>query len=110
MGVIEVKILQATASRIVPVNGLPCELKLFEICDPTGHTALTVWERHILSVQDGRSYRFATLATRKEGDRTVLTTTPSTVVTAIDGRGGQPVSLRSVVLKIKTRSTKKTMR
>ncbi|XP_041957558.1 uncharacterized protein LOC121715727 [Alosa sapidissima] len=95
VGVIEAKMLQATASRIVPVNGLPCELKSFEICDSTGQTALTVWERHILSVQEGRSYRFATLSTRKEEDRTVLTTTPSTVITAI-AEVGQPASLRSV--------------
>ncbi|KAG5261316.1 hypothetical protein AALO_G00302550 [Alosa alosa] len=42
VGVIEARMVKATASRVVPVNSTPCELKTFEICDPTGQTALTV--------------------------------------------------------------------
>ncbi|CAL8300364.1 unnamed protein product [Merluccius merluccius] len=90
VGVIEARVLQATANRVVQVRGAPVELKVFEICDATG---LTVWDRLILSVQEGRSYRFTTLTTRKEGDRTVLTTTPSTLVRTA-AEVGQPATLR----------------
>ncbi|KAL2076435.1 hypothetical protein ACEWY4_027963 [Coilia grayii] len=93
VGVVEARVLLATANRMVPLNGVPSELRVFEICDPTGQTALTLWDRQILSVQEGKSYRFAALSTRKEGDRTVLASSPQTVITAV-GDVGQPPSVR----------------
>ncbi|KAL2076441.1 hypothetical protein ACEWY4_027969 [Coilia grayii] len=93
VGAIEARVLQATANRVVPLNGVPSELRMFEICDPTGQTALTLWDRQILSVQEGKSYRFAALSTRKEGDRTVLTGSPQTAITAV-GDVGQPPSVK----------------
>ncbi|KAL2076469.1 hypothetical protein ACEWY4_027933 [Coilia grayii] len=72
VGAIEARLLLATANRMVPLNGVQSELRVFEICDPTGQTALTLWDRQILSVQERKSYRFTALSTRKEGDRTML--------------------------------------
>ncbi|XP_062386831.1 uncharacterized protein LOC134075278 [Sardina pilchardus] len=95
VGTINVRVLRATAHRVVQVRETSCELRVFEVCDATGQTSLTVWDRLIVSVQDGWSYRFQTLATRKEGDRTVLTTTPSTTVTPTT-EVGQPAVLRPV--------------
>ena len=74
------------------------ELKCFEVCDRKGQTGLVVWDRLILSVQLGHSYAFQLLSTRKEGDWTVLTTTPSSVVTAIAGIV-QPSSHRLMTVK-----------
>ncbi|XP_041939977.1 uncharacterized protein LOC121700822 [Alosa sapidissima] len=93
VGTMELRVVQATGNRVVPVRGTPVELKVFEVCDATGQTGLTVWDRVILSVQEGRSYRFTTLTTRKEGDRTVVTTTPSTQVTTC-AEVGRPTVLR----------------
>lgn len=90
VGLIDACLLQATASRVVPVNGMPCEVKVYDICDPTGQTSLSLWEQQILSAKEGQLYRFQALATRKEGDRTVLTSTPSTVMTAIAEVGKPP--------------------
>lgn len=81
-------IVQATSSRVVPLNGDPMKVTEFAVCNPTGQTSLSVWGAQIVSVQEGRSYRFEGLATRKQADATVLTTTPST---AINGdTGGRP--------------------
>ena len=73
------------------------ELKCFEVCDSTGQTALSVWDRLISTVQLGQCYTFCSLTTRKDGGRTVLTTTPSTLVTATTGVG-QPSCLRQVTV------------
>lgn len=80
---IDARVMQATATKIVPLNGQPAELKTYEVCDPTGQTALTLWNRQIVEVEEGGSYRFTSLATRKEGSRTVLTGTPSTSIELI---------------------------
>ncbi|XP_059903409.1 uncharacterized protein LOC132454206 [Gadus macrocephalus] len=92
VGVIEV--------RVVQIQGAPVELKCFEVCDGTGQTASTVWDRLILSVQVGKCYSFQALSTRKDANRTVLTTTPSSVVTLIAGIG-QPSSLLLMAVKAK---------
>ena len=73
------------------------ELKCFDVCDATGQTALSVWYRLISTVQLGQCYAFWSLTTRKDGSRTVLTTTPSTLVTA-PTVVGQPSSLRLVTV------------
>lgn len=83
VGQINLHILQETASRMVPLNGIPTELKVFEACDPTGQTSLSVWDRLVTEVSEGRSYRFTALSTRREGQRTVLICTPTTTVAAI---------------------------
>ncbi|KAL2076442.1 hypothetical protein ACEWY4_027970 [Coilia grayii] len=93
VGAIEARLLLATANQMLPLNGVQSELRVFEICDPTGQTALTLWDRQILSVQEGKSYRFTALSTRKEGDRTVLTGSPQTAITAV-GDVSQPPSVR----------------
>ncbi|XP_046901655.1 uncharacterized protein LOC124484673 [Hypomesus transpacificus] len=73
VGVVDAKILpEGTVSRVVPVDGVQCELKELQICDPTGQTTLTLWEKLILTVEVGKSYKLANLSTRKAGDRTVL--------------------------------------
>lgn len=95
---IEARVLQATANKVVQVQGTPCELKTYEVCDRTGQTGITVWDRLILSVQEGNSCRFETLTTRKEGDRTVLTTTPATVITTT-AEVGHPASLRPITVR-----------
>ena len=77
MGSIEVRVLQATGNRVVELKGTPMELKTFLVCDATGQTKLTVWERLINLVQLGNCYKFDNVTTRKEGDQTVLTTTHS---------------------------------
>ncbi|KAK0151769.1 hypothetical protein N1851_006870 [Merluccius polli] len=99
VGVIEVRVLQATASKVVQVQGTPVELKSFEVCDQTAQTGVTVWDRLIPLVQEGNCYRFETLTTRKEGDRTVLCTTLSTVITITTTEVGQPASLRPVTAR-----------
>ncbi|KAL2076315.1 hypothetical protein ACEWY4_028087 [Coilia grayii] len=97
VGMMEARVLQATANRVVPVNGVASELRVFEICDPTGQTALTLWDRQIMSVQEGKSYRFTALSTRKEGDRTVLTSSLQTAITAV-GDVGRPPSVRMLAV------------
>ena len=92
--------LQVLENRVVQVQGAPVELRCFEVCDETGQTALTVWDRLILSVQVGKCYSFLALSTRKDANRTVLTTTPSSVVTLIAGIG-QPSSLLLMAVKAK---------
>ncbi|KAK0145469.1 hypothetical protein N1851_015606 [Merluccius polli] len=99
VGVIEVRVLQATTSKVVQVQGTPVELKSFEVCDQTAQTGVTVWDRLIPLVQEGKCYRFETLTTRKEGDQTVLCTTPSTVITITTTEVGQPDSLRPVTAR-----------
>ncbi|CAL8271034.1 unnamed protein product [Merluccius merluccius] len=99
VGVIEVLVLQATTSKVVQVQGTPVELKSFEVCDQTAQTGVTVWDRLIPLVQEGNCYRFETLTTRKEGDRTVLCTTLSTVITITTTEVGQPASLRPVTAR-----------
>ena len=80
----DAKILpEGTVSRVVPVDGVQCELKELQICDPTGQTTLTLWEKLILAVEEGKSYRLANLFTRKAGDRTVVTITQTTTVSDI---------------------------
>lgn len=95
VGCVDVKIMQATQTRVVPLNGEPVEMAEFAVCDETGQTLLSVWGAQILSVQEGRSYRLEALATRKYGDDTVLTTTPSTAVSAV-ADVGQPPSVTPV--------------
>lgn len=91
----EAKILpEGIVSRVVPVDGVQCELKEFQICDPTGQTTLTLWEKQILAVEVSKSYRLANLATRKAGDRTVLTSSPSTTVSLISAVG-EPESIEA---------------
>ena len=97
--VIEVRVLQLVENKVVQVQGMPVELQTFEVCDATGQTGLTVWDRLILSVQQGKCYRLDCLSTRKLGDRTVLTTTPSTVVTTV-AHVGQPASLRLLPVRV----------
>ncbi|KAG9330442.1 hypothetical protein JZ751_024446 [Albula glossodonta] len=93
VGVVEAKILpEGTVSKVVAVDSVQCELKEFQICDPTGQTMLTLWDKQILAVQVSKSYRLAKLATRKAGDRTVLTSTPSTTLSEISAVG-QPDSI-----------------
>ncbi|XP_046906057.1 uncharacterized protein LOC124487777 [Hypomesus transpacificus] len=88
VGVVDAKILpEGTVSRVVPVDGVQCELKELQICDPTGQTTLTLWEKLILTVEVGKSYKLANLSTRKAGDRTVLTTTQTTTVSEISAVG-----------------------
>lgn len=89
-------ILQETCSRVVPLNGTPTELKVFEVCDPTGQTSLSVWDRLVTEVSEGRSYRFTALSTRREGQRIVLTCTPTTTVAAVPAVG-QPASVDTPV-------------
>ena len=83
MGVIKVKVLQLLDNKVVDIQGASMELKCFEVCDATGQTALSVWYRLISTVQLGQCYAFWSLTTRKDGSRTVLTTTPSTLVTLL---------------------------
>ncbi|KAK0133708.1 hypothetical protein N1851_030768 [Merluccius polli] len=90
--VMEVRVLQVIENKVVQVQGTPVELKKFEVCDATGQTGLTVWDRLIMAVELGKCYTFSSLSTRKDGDRTVLTTTPSSVVTTT-GQVGQPASI-----------------
>jgi hypothetical protein len=97
VGVINLKVLQLLDNRVVEIQGASMELKCFEVCDSTGQTALSVWDRLISTVQLGQCYTFCSLTTRKDGGRTVLTTTPSTLVTATTGVG-QPSSLRQVTV------------
>ena len=97
VGVIELKVLQLLDNQVVEIQGASMELKCFEVCDSTGQTALSVWDRLISTVQLGQCYTFCSLTTRKDGSRTVLTTTPSTLVTATTGVG-QPSSLRQVTV------------
>ncbi|XP_060798216.1 uncharacterized protein LOC132900205 [Neoarius graeffei] len=89
---VDVKIVQALGCRIVPLNSVPTEVKAFAVCDPTGQTSLSVWGAQVVSVQEGRSYRFDALDTRKQGDLTVLTTTPSSAVSVI-AEVGQPSTM-----------------
>ena len=96
--VIEVRVLQVIENKVVQVQGVPVELKKFEVCDATGQTGLTVWDRLILSVELGKCYSFRSLSTRKDGDRTVLTTTPSSVVTTT-GQVGQPASISAMPVR-----------
>lgn len=91
------KVLQLLDNQMVQIQGASVELKCFEVCDGTGQTALTVWDRLISTVQLGECYCFWSLTTRKDASRTVLTTTPSTLVTAAAGIG-QPSSLRFVTV------------
>ncbi|CAL8297828.1 unnamed protein product [Merluccius merluccius] len=56
--VIEVRVVQAIENKVVQVQGIPVELKTFEVCDATGQTGLTVWDRLILSVELGKCYTF----------------------------------------------------
>ncbi|CAL8236902.1 unnamed protein product [Arctogadus glacialis] len=70
VGVIEVKVLQLLDNKVVQIQGASVELKRFEVCDATG---------------------------QKDASRIVLTTTPSTLVTATTGLG-QPSSLRLVTV------------
>lgn len=95
----DLKIVQATASRVVPVNGVPTEVKVFTVCDPTGQTSLSVWEAQIVSVQEGKSYQFKALSTRKQGDLTVITTTPATGIRAIP-EVGQPSSMAPLSARV----------
>ncbi|KAK0137099.1 hypothetical protein N1851_026710 [Merluccius polli] len=95
--VIEVRVLQVIENKVVQVQGIPVELKTFEVCDATGQTGLTVWDRLILSVELGKCYTFRSLSTRKDGDRTVLTTTPSVVTTT--GQVGQPASISAMPVR-----------
>ena len=74
-------------SRVVPVDGVPRELKQFRVCDPTGVTKLTLWEDKILSVQLSHSYEIRHLTTRRYGEQTVLTSTPSTTILEIQDIG-----------------------
>ncbi|KAG7467869.1 hypothetical protein MATL_G00136760 [Megalops atlanticus] len=93
VGVVHAKILpDGAVSRVVPVAGVPRELKEVRICDRSGLTTLTLWEGQILSVEASRSYRLCNLVTRKVGDRTVLTSTRTTTVTEI-ADVGEPESL-----------------
>ena len=92
--------VQVLENRVVQVQGAPVELRCFEVCDVTGQTALTVWDQLILSVQVGKCYSFLALSTRKDANRTVLTTTPSSVVAVIAGIG-QPPSLLLMPVKAK---------
>ncbi|CAL8241570.1 unnamed protein product [Merluccius merluccius] len=49
--VIEVRVLQVIENKVV--QGIPVELKKFEVCDATGQTGLTVWDRLIMAVELG---------------------------------------------------------
>jgi len=85
---VRVKILPGgIQSRVVPVDGVSRELKQFRVCDPTGVTKLTLWEDKILLVQQSQSYEIRNLATRRYGEQTVLTSTPSTAVVKIQDIG-----------------------
>ncbi|XP_060798516.1 uncharacterized protein LOC132900440 [Neoarius graeffei] len=76
------------------------EVKEFAVCDPTGQTSPSVWGAQVVSVQEGRSYQFDALATRKQGDLTVLTTTPSTAISEI-AEVGQPSSMEPLSAGVK---------
>jgi len=80
VGSVGVKVVQATSSQVVPLQGEPMEVAEFAVCDPTGQIRLSVWGSQIVSVREGQSYLFEGLATRKQGDVTVLTTTPTSVI------------------------------
>ncbi|KAK0152417.1 hypothetical protein N1851_006068 [Merluccius polli] len=95
--VMEVRVLQVIENKVVQVQGTPVELKKFEVCDATGQTGLTVWDRLIMAVELGKCYTFSSLSTRKDGDRTVLTTTPSSVVTTTGQRDACEETLRGPV-------------
>lgn len=77
--------IQSTGSmsRVAPVDGAECDLEDFQVCNPTGQTTLTLWNKQILAVQASKSCRFGNLETRKFGDRTVLTSTGSTTISEI---------------------------
>ncbi|KAG5847061.1 hypothetical protein ANANG_G00121820 [Anguilla anguilla] len=51
VSVMEAKILaQGTLSKVVPVNGTDCELKVFQIGDSSGQVKLTLWDKQIIQV------------------------------------------------------------
>ena len=83
-----VKILPGgVQSRVVPVDGVPRELKEFRVCDPTGVTKLTMWEDKILLLQVSHSYEIRNVTTRRYGEQTALTSTQSTTVLEIHDIG-----------------------
>jgi len=85
---VRVKILPGgIQSRVVPVDGVPKELKQFRVCDPTGVTKLTMWEDKILLIQVSHSYEIRNVTTRRYGEQTVLTSTQSTTVLEIQDIG-----------------------
>ncbi|CAL8292264.1 unnamed protein product [Arctogadus glacialis] len=97
VGVIEVKVLQLLDNKVVQIQGASVALKRFEVCDATGQTTLSVWDRLISTVQLGQCYAFLSLTTRKDVSHIILITTPSTLVTATAGVG-QPSSLQLVTV------------
>ena len=83
-----VKILPGgVQSRVVMVDGIQRELKEFQVCDATGVTRLTLWEDKILLVDVSHSYEIRHVTTRRCGEQTVLTSTPSTTIDAIQDVG-----------------------
>ena len=54
MGVIELKVLQLLDNKVADFQGGSMELKCFEVCDATGQTVLSVWDRLISTVQLGQ--------------------------------------------------------
>ncbi|KAK0151599.1 hypothetical protein N1851_007098 [Merluccius polli] len=85
---VRVKILPGgIQSKLVPVDGVMRELKQFRVCDPTGVTRLTMWEDKILLVELSHSYEIRNVTTRRCGEQTVLTSTPSTTLNEIQDVG-----------------------
>lgn len=77
------QLMQAKVTKMVPLNGVPAELKTFEVGDPTGQTEVTLWNLQILEVKEGQSYHLGPLAMHKIGQQTVLTGTPGTSIQEI---------------------------
>ena len=74
---------QVRDHRTLTRNNIKHEITVFDVYDNTGHTVLNVWNAHLEDIKEGQCYEFDTLKTRKNGDVTILTTTPKTEISSI---------------------------
>ncbi len=67
------------STTTVTIRENDCELKNCCLADPTGSISLSLWDSQIDQVEEGQSYIFTNLSTRKYNDKTTLTATRTSI-------------------------------
>ncbi len=71
------------STTTVTIRENDCELKNCCIADTSGTITLSLWDSQIDQVEEGKSYIFTNLSTRRFNDKTTLTTTRSSTITPL---------------------------
>ncbi len=71
------------STTTVTIRENDCELKNCCLADPTGSISLSLWDSQIDQVEEGQSYIFTNLSTRKYNDKTTLTATRTSTFTPL---------------------------